>query len=171
MWEWRERELRIYDGLGMGIFRPVSTVVSDLCGIRAFLSLKFNVRGARGNHQFTLPHLCSFACAHPIWRPLFLHLHDNGGLQKFTQSQFWADKCQANISFLFLELMVDSVRFRVKRQILSRWAGKQRQFHQAKSQPNTLGEQRMTLLGSRKLAKNPENPIPATRWDASTRYS
>lgn len=93
---------KIYDGLGMGVFGLVSTVVSDLCGAGAFLSLNFNVRGARGNHQFTLPHLCGFACVHPIWSLLFPHLHDNGGLLKFIQSQFWADKCQANISFLFL---------------------------------------------------------------------
>lgn len=116
--------------------------------------LNFNVRGARGNHPFKqTAHLCGFTCAYWMWRLLFPHLHDNRGLKRLTQSEFWADKCQANISFLFFSRVVGSVDFWAKSWILL-WAGSNDNYIRWKSQPITLG----SAEGPSWEAKDPESP-------------
>lgn len=135
---------------GVGIFGLVSTVVSDLCGIGAFSSLNFNVRGAKGNRQFTLPHLCNFACVHPIWR-LYFHismttedyrnsLSHNSGLTSAGQtfhSCFYNWWWTAAGSVLRARFCYGKLKSKGN-------------FIRQKSQPITLRELRIALLGSRK---------------------
>lgn len=115
----RKKDLQ---GLGQafsGSGRPHTSELSVSVISRSPACLNFNLRGARGNHPFKpTAHLCGFTCAYWIWRLLFPHLHDNRGLKRFTQSEFWADKCQANISFLFFSRVVGNVDFWAKSWIL-----------------------------------------------------
>ena len=149
----------------MGLFSLASTAVwlqhgqvgpGVWCVWRGALpSLHFNVRGREetiGSNQ--LPISKASAAPAPV------HLHDNKGLEKSTQSEFWADKCQANTSFLLLSRWVRrwgaSLLCQEPDFVLVIW-GSSGYFIRQKSQPIIQRKQRMAFLQGR---KDPENPIP-----------
>ena len=96
----------------------------------AFPSLHFNVRGREETISSNQTPISKASAV-----PAHAHLHDNKGLEKSTQSEFWADKCQANTSFLFLSRWVrrwGALIFVPRARFCPGHLGKQWLFHQAK---------------------------------------
>lgn len=159
---------------GMGLFSLASTAVwpqhgqvglGVWCVWRGALpSLHFNVRGREETISSNQLPISKASAA-----PAPAHLHDNKGLEKSTQSEFWADKCQANTSFLFLSRWVrrwGASIFVPRARFCSGHLGKQWLFHQAKVTDHYPKEAENGLLAGQEGSRKSH---PSAGWRGARR--
>lgn len=99
----------------------------------------------------TTPSSCCYLCTRDL--ELGPRLHGNGGLKKCAQSEFWADKCQANLRSRFSNGECRFLRQEPGSAVTSR---EQRRFRQGKVTAHVT----VALLGSRKAGYRRGRPQP-----------